>query len=109
MNSKSSPRGVPRRVETSGKLAIATVVARVTFLNAWPRQHPVTQKAGSPTPGYRYCSWASGFRPAAETLRPHTRGFTYKEIARELFISPKTVESHVSAVLRKLQLLTRHH
>ena len=32
----------------------------------------------------------------------------YKEIARELYISVKTVESHVSSVLRKLQLSTRH-
>ena len=36
------------------------------------------------------------------------RGYTYKEIGRELFISAKTVESHVSSVLRKLQLSTRH-
>jgi DNA-binding NarL/FixJ family response regulator len=43
-----------------------------------------------------------------EVLRLIARGYTYKEISRELFISPKTVESHVSAVLRKLQLSTRH-
>jgi DNA-binding NarL/FixJ family response regulator len=43
-----------------------------------------------------------------EVLRLIARGFTYKEIARELFISAKTVESHVSSVLRKLQLSTRH-
>ena len=41
-------------------------------------------------------------------LRLIARGYTYKEIARELTISIKTVESHVSAVLRKLQLSTRH-
>ena len=41
-------------------------------------------------------------------LRLIARGYTYKEIARELTISVKTVESHVSAVLRKLQLSTRH-
>jgi DNA-binding NarL/FixJ family response regulator len=41
-------------------------------------------------------------------LRLIARGYTYKEIARELFISAKTVESHVSSVLRKLQLSTRH-
>ena len=35
-------------------------------------------------------------------------GYTYKEVARELVISAKTVESHVSSVLRKLQLSTRH-
>ena len=43
-----------------------------------------------------------------EVLRLIARGYTYKEIARELYISAKTVESHVSSVLRKLQLSTRH-
>ena len=43
-----------------------------------------------------------------EVLRLIARGYTYKEIARELFISVKTVEHHVSSVLRKLQLSTRH-
>jgi RNA polymerase sigma factor (sigma-70 family) len=43
-----------------------------------------------------------------EVLRLIARGYTYREIARELFISNKTVESHVSSVLRKLQLSTRH-
>jgi DNA-binding NarL/FixJ family response regulator len=43
-----------------------------------------------------------------EVLRLIARGYTYKETARELVISVKTVESHVSAVLRKLQLSTRH-
>lgn len=43
-----------------------------------------------------------------EVLRLIARGYTYKELARELTISVKTVESHVSAVLRKLQLSSRH-
>jgi len=43
-----------------------------------------------------------------EVLRLIARGYTYKEVAKELSISVKTVESHVSAVLRKLQLSTRH-
>ncbi|MGH3407231.1 MAG: response regulator [Streptosporangiaceae bacterium] len=43
-----------------------------------------------------------------EVLRLIAQGYTYKEIARELYISTKTVESHVSSVLRKLQLSTRH-
>ncbi|HET9071471.1 MAG TPA: response regulator transcription factor [Acidimicrobiales bacterium] len=43
-----------------------------------------------------------------EVLRLIARGYTYKEVARELSISAKTVESHVSAVLRKLQLSTRY-
>jgi DNA-binding NarL/FixJ family response regulator len=43
-----------------------------------------------------------------EVLRFIARGYTYKEIARELHLSPKTIESHVSAVLRKLQLSNRY-
>lgn len=43
-----------------------------------------------------------------EVLKLIARGYSYKEIARELFISIKTVETHVSAVLRKLQLSNRH-
>ncbi len=43
-----------------------------------------------------------------EVLRLIARGYTYKEVARDLIISTKTVESHVSSVLRKLQLSTRH-
>jgi DNA-binding NarL/FixJ family response regulator len=43
-----------------------------------------------------------------DVLRLIAQGYTYKEIARELFISVKTVESHVSSVLRKLQLSSRH-
>ncbi len=43
-----------------------------------------------------------------EVLRLIARGYSYREVARELFISIKTVETHVSAVLRKLQLSNRH-
>ncbi|MCU1469519.1 MAG: DNA-binding response regulator [Glaciihabitans sp.] len=43
-----------------------------------------------------------------EVMRLIARGFSYKEVASELFISIKTVETHVSAVLRKLQLSSRH-
>ena len=43
-----------------------------------------------------------------EVMRLIARGFAYKEVAAELFISVKTVETHVSAVLRKLQLSSRH-
>lgn len=43
-----------------------------------------------------------------EVLRLLARGYLYKEIAHRLEISPKTVEAHVSAVLRKLQLSNRH-
>jgi DNA-binding NarL/FixJ family response regulator len=43
-----------------------------------------------------------------EVLRLIARGYAYKEIARELVISVKTVETHVSSVLRKLQLSNRY-
>jgi DNA-binding NarL/FixJ family response regulator len=43
-----------------------------------------------------------------EVLRHIARGYMYKEIAQRLGISVKTVEAHVSAVLRKLQLSSRH-
>jgi RNA polymerase sigma factor (sigma-70 family) len=43
-----------------------------------------------------------------QVLRLIARGYSYKDIAAELAISTKTVESHVSSVLRKLQLSNRH-
>jgi DNA-binding NarL/FixJ family response regulator len=43
-----------------------------------------------------------------EVLRYIARGYAYKEIAAKLFLSVKTVESHVSSVLRKLQLTNRY-
>jgi len=44
----------------------------------------------------------------AEVLRYIARGYAYKQVARQLNISIKTVETHVSSVLRKLQLSNRH-
>ncbi|HVU78750.1 MAG TPA: response regulator transcription factor [Gaiellaceae bacterium] len=57
-----------------------------------------------------------GADPELETLTPRerevlqliARGYLYKEIAARLSLSVKTVEAHVSSVLRKLQLSTRH-
>lgn len=43
-----------------------------------------------------------------EVMRLIARGRSYREVGAELFISVKTVETHVSAVLRKLQLSSRH-
>jgi DNA-binding NarL/FixJ family response regulator len=43
-----------------------------------------------------------------EVMRLIARGYAYKEVAKELFISIKTVETHMSSVLRKLQLSSRH-
>jgi DNA-binding NarL/FixJ family response regulator len=57
-----------------------------------------------------------GADPELETLTPRerevlqliARGYLYKEIAARLSLSVKTIEAHVSSVLRKLQLSTRH-
>ncbi len=43
-----------------------------------------------------------------EVLQHIARGYTYKEVGERLFVSVKTVETHVSSVLRKLQLSNRH-
>ena len=43
-----------------------------------------------------------------EVLRLIARGYTYREAGEELYISIKTIESHVSSVLRKLQLSNRN-
>jgi DNA-binding NarL/FixJ family response regulator len=43
-----------------------------------------------------------------EVLRLIARGYTYKEVAARIHVSVKTVETHVSSVLRKLQLSNRH-
>ena len=70
--------------------------------------------------GFVLDAFAPGAAPAAdpeldqltarerEVLRHIARGYAYKEIARQLSISVKTVETHVSAVLRKLQLSNRY-
>ncbi len=47
-------------------------------------------------------------RATSEIGSRSCRGYPYKVIARELSISPRTVETHVSSVLHKLQLSSRH-
>lgn len=47
-------------------------------------------------------------RRERDVLRLIARGYTYREAAADLVISPKTFEHHVSAILRKLQLVNRH-
>ncbi|MCL2595198.1 MAG: response regulator transcription factor [Promicromonosporaceae bacterium] len=47
-------------------------------------------------------------RREQEVMRLIARGYSYREVASELFISIKTVETHVSAVLRKLQISNRY-
>ena len=47
-------------------------------------------------------------RRELEVLRLLARGYTYKEIGKQLFISVKTVETHASNILRKTQTSNRH-
>ncbi len=72
--------------------------------------------AGFVLDAFATSSGGSHFDPDLDQLTPRekevmrflARGYAYKEIARELVISVKTVETHASAVLRKLQLSSRH-
>lgn len=43
-----------------------------------------------------------------DVMRLIARGYTYREVARELVLSPKTIETHMSSVLKKLQVSDRH-
>ncbi len=61
--------------------------------------------AGTPAPADE---WDQLTPRERQVLRLIARGYTYREAAEEMGISTKTVESHVSAVLRKLQLSNRH-
>ena len=62
--------------------------------------------AGAPTP---IDSDLDALTPRErDVLRLIARGYTYKEVARELVLSVKTIETHMSAVLRKLQLSNRY-
>ncbi len=72
-------------------------------LDAFATLSPADTGRPSPDPEFDQLT-----RREREVLRLIARGYTYKEIGRELYISVKTVESHVSSVLRKLQLSTRH-
>jgi len=64
--------------------------------------------AGAPPPGAVDREVEQLTPREREVLRLIARGYAYREIATELFISVRTVESHVSSVLRKLQLSSRH-
>jgi DNA-binding NarL/FixJ family response regulator len=64
--------------------------------------------AGSPPPGALDPEVEQLTPREREVLRLIARGYSYREVAGELFISVKTVETHVSSVLRKLQLSSRH-
>jgi DNA-binding NarL/FixJ family response regulator len=65
--------------------------------------------AAGPAPAADHDAELDGLTPREREVLQHiARGYMYKEIAQRLGISAKTVEAHVSAVLRKLQLSSRH-
>jgi DNA-binding NarL/FixJ family response regulator len=64
--------------------------------------------AGAPTPPESDPELDQLTAREREVLQHIARGYMYKEVAQRLDISAKTVEAHVSAVLRKLQLSSRH-
>jgi DNA-binding NarL/FixJ family response regulator len=86
-------------------------------LDAFAQSGPAPAPAPAPGPGRGGIGGGIGVvDPELDQLSPReqqvlrliARGYTYKEVARDLTISTKTVESHVSSVLRKLQLSTRY-
>ena len=70
-----------------------------------PRGVPAAAMTGGPVPDEDLDRLSTRER---EVMRLIARGYTYREAGAELFISDRTVETHVSSVLRKLQLSNRH-
>lgn len=69
----------------------------------------VLQEFATPEPAARHDATLEALTPREREVLHHlARGYAYKRIAARLDISARTVESHVSAVLRKLQLTSRH-
>ncbi|HEX6417374.1 MAG TPA: response regulator transcription factor [Acidimicrobiales bacterium] len=108
---RAGARGYVTKTISSGDLAAALV-----------RVHEGDAVFSPRLAGFVLDAFAGGLPPGAaidpeldqltprerEVLRLLARGYTYKEIARRLEVSVKTVETHVSSVLRKLQLSSRH-
>ena len=89
--------------------AIARVAAGDAYFSPRLAGFVLDAFAGTPAPPRAVTPSLDQLTPRErEVLRHIARGYMYKEIARELGISAKTVEAHVSAVLRKLQLSNRH-
>ena len=126
--SASSPSRSPTRPRTSSPSSAPAPAATSPRRSPAPSSPTPCGASPTATPSSRpawpaSCSTPSpGTLPAAEVdpeldqltarerevLRHIARGYIYKEIALRLGISAKTVEAHVSAVLRKLQLSNRH-
>ncbi len=100
---------VTKTIDTADLLrAIATVAAGEASFS--PRLAAFVLEAFSaPTPSAEEPDELAALTPREREVLHHlARGYAYKRIAARLGISVRTVESHVSAVLRKLQLSSRH-
>ncbi len=107
---RAGARGYLTKTISGPELAAAIVRVRDGDAVFSPRLAGFVLDAFSGTPDVRTSDPELDQITARErdVLRLIARGYTYKEIASQLFISVKTVESHVSSVLRKLQLSSRH-
>jgi DNA-binding NarL/FixJ family response regulator len=89
--------------------AVHTIAAGEALLSPSVTRRVIDRMAQRPTPELADQAKLDGLTPRErEVLQLIARGYMYKEIAARLHLSVKTVESHVSNVLRKLQLSTRH-
>ncbi len=100
---------------------VTKTISRAGLIDAVHRVHEGDAVFSPRLAGFVLDAFADEFTPAQvdpeldlltprerEVLQHIARGYMYKEIAAQLGISVKTVEAHVSAVLRKLQLSSRH-
>jgi DNA-binding NarL/FixJ family response regulator len=108
---RAGARGYVTKTISSDDLAAALVRVRDGDAVFSPRLagFVLDAFAGDPPPGALADPELDQLTPRErEVLRLLARGYTYKEIARRLEVSIKTIETHVSSVLRKLQLSSRH-
>jgi DNA-binding NarL/FixJ family response regulator len=106
---RAGARGYVTKTISADELADA--VRRVAEGDAVfsPRLAGFVLDAFAETPSHEGLSELDQLTPRErEVLKHIARGYMYKEVAQRLGISVKTVEAHVSAVLRKLQLSSRH-
>src|SRR5665648_555955 len=100
-----------RDEQLRGHLAVGVPAGDQPHHLALPRREPVQLVVtGGDVAGGRAerVQHEPGQAREREVMRLIARGYSYREVASELFISIKTVETHVSDVLRKLQLSSRH-
>ena len=108
---RAGARGYVTKTISSDDLAAALVQVRDGDAVFSPRLagFVLDAFAGDLPPGFGADAELDQITPRErEVLRLLARGYTYKEIARRLEVSIKTVETHASSVLRKLQLSSRY-